>query len=325
MSSAAPSAFQRTFGLQSLKSEGLALVPLVVAAMFGALVFPRGVAPEEIPLPTIDARALSAVEAADDLRTARVREDPLPARVRALGSAYRLFNAAEGAHSDEVKLTQAHEAIFTARRQTMAGDLEALKTLRAVELSGFLAEVHRFERTGEQSSELHALGGTFIDRMTQVGWCSGRHLAMPDPALRAAFKLTWNRVLELERDASFALTLDETRALYSFYFTHPRATNAGQGAVDASTSASSAAVARGRANDATRKAKAGWLLGKIAELSRVDPTYPVDLARASALFMRRDFRASALLYEEWLQAHPDGLWTLRVQNHLRAALLAEGR
>ena len=45
----------------SFAAQALGLVPLVVGLVFGAIVLPRSVAPEEIPLPRIDGRALAAV------------------------------------------------------------------------------------------------------------------------------------------------------------------------------------------------------------------------------------------------------------------------
>ena len=278
--------------------------------------------PDEIPAPSVDGRALSQMLANDDARAVRAANVPLSARVRAVGSGFRAFNAAEAAKADEPTLAHAHDDIFRAVRETTNDDAEALLDLRAFQMSAFLAAVHDFERTGVVSDELHQLGGTFVDRMEKVGWCEHHHLAMPEVVRRAAFKLSWNRVLLLDGNVRFALSLDETRTLYGFYFDHPHGSDSERARLEASLREASTPAARERVKEASEKAAAGWLLVKIGELSKLDPAYPTPLARAAALFMKHDYRASATLYQAWLDAHPGGAWTLRVQNHLRAALLA---
>ncbi len=300
--------------MQSTAGQALALVPLAVGLLFGALVLPRGVPPDEIPAPTIDGRALARTIGDDEARAARVASVALGSRIRAVGSAFRAFNVAEADHADVDRIASARAAIVDSLKGVMDDDLEALRDLRAFHMVGFLAEVRRYEQTGEVSDELRELGGTFVSRMETVGWSVHHRVAMPDPVRRAAFKLTWNRTVLLDSSPRFALTLDETRALYAFYFSRPRG---GAVAVPGDV------LGQRHAREAARKAAATWLLTKVAELSRIDPTYPGELARAAALYMKRDFRGSAAQYQTWLDAHPDGPWTLRAQNHLRAAMLAE--
>jgi hypothetical protein len=148
---------------------------------------------------------------------------------------------------------------------------------------------------------------------------------MPEITRRVAFKLTWNRVLSLDHDPGFALTLDETRVLYGFYLTHPHASEEQRARFAAAMSAAPDPLARARAEETEDKATTSWQLGKIAELGRVDPTYPTGLAQAAALFLKHDYAGSAMLYQTWLDAHPSGEWTLRVKNHLQAALRANER
>jgi hypothetical protein len=308
--------------LQSITGQALGLVPLFVGLLFGALVLPRGVPPEEVPLPTVDARELARIAAEDDARAARVESAPLGSRVRSVGTAFRAFNAAEAGHEDEATLAKARIAIVESVRALGATEEEALKDLRAYQMRSFLVEVARYEGTGLVSDDLRELGGTFIDRMVAVGWCPHHHVAMPDAARRAAFKLTWNHTVIPEGASAFALTIDETRALYSFYLRHPHAGQAERQRLLA-TIGERDPLTRSRAEEAARKASATWLLVKVNELSKLDPSYPAPLARAAALYMNREYRASASLYQSWLEAHPDGPWTLRAQNHLRAAFLAE--
>jgi hypothetical protein len=308
--------------LQSVTAQALALVPLAVGLVFGAVALPRSVPPDAVPSPSVDARVLTRVAKEDDARALRVAAKPLSSTVRAVGSDFRAFNEAEATGADEATIAQARDAVVRSVRGTKDSDIEGLLDLRAYQLGAFLAEARQFERTGAVSAELRALGGTFIDRMTTVGWCYQHHLAMGDAVRRAAFKLTWNRVLLFDGDLRFALTLDETRELYAFYFSHPHASEAQRLRFEAAVKAAPDDAARARAIDAERVAIAGWLLAKVGELSQVDPSYPTVLARGAALYMKHDYSGSAASYEAWLEAHPGGLWTLRAQNHLRAALLA---
>jgi hypothetical protein len=295
-------------------------VPLVVGVMFGALVLPRRVPPDEIPAPSIDGRALSHTESEDDARAARVARTPLPSQLRAVGSGFRAFNMAEGTGGTEATIATAREQLFQALRQaTEADPAEGLLDLRAFEMKSFLEAVRHFEHTGETSPDLVELGGTFVARMQKVGWCVGHTLLMPDDARRAAFKATWTRTMGLDSSRAFALTLDEHRALYAFYFKHPHATELGRARLGPDLPSP---AGRERIVEAEDRAAASWLLAKIGELARLDPTYPTQLGQAAALYLRRDYRGSASLYQSWLETHPNGAWTLRVQNHLRAALLA---
>jgi hypothetical protein len=307
--------------LKSLQAQALALVPLVVGMIFGALVLPRRVPPDEIPAPSIDGRALSRTEAEDDARAARVARAPLTSQLRAVGSDFRAFNIAEGTGGNEATIAAAREQLFQALRQaTDADPVEGLLDLRAFQMRSFLEAVRHFEHTGETSPDLLELGGTFVARMQKVGWCVGHTLLMSDEARRAAFKATWTHTMGLDSSRAFALTLDEHRALYAFYFKHPHATELGRARLgpDAPTPPGG----RERIVEAGDRAAASWLLTKISELAKIDPTYPTQLGQAAALYLRRDYRGSASLYQSWLETHPNGAWTLRVQNHLRAALLA---
>ena len=45
--------------------------------------------------------------------------------------------------------------------------------------------------------------------------------------------------------------------------------------------------------------------------------YPTE---GVARYRHRDYEASVQSFREWLMQHPDGPWTIRARNHLRAAL-----
>jgi hypothetical protein len=154
----------------------------VSALLLAALLLPRGVVPDTVPLPELDDRVIAREVRADEGRADRARAAPLPQAVRALGSAIRTFNTREAADATEIELADARAAIERARLGVVEKGMdEELLALRAVQLEGFLAEVRRFERTGESSAELDALGGTFVRRMRKVGWCQDHTVVLTDP------------------------------------------------------------------------------------------------------------------------------------------------
>jgi hypothetical protein len=59
---------------------------------------------------------------------------------------------------------------------------------------------------------------------------------------------------------------------------------------------------------------------KIEELAAVDPSYPADLARGVVLYGLHRYAASTELFRRHLDVHPDGPFTLRAQNYLKASL-----
>jgi tetratricopeptide (TPR) repeat protein len=61
-------------------------------------------------------------------------------------------------------------------------------------------------------------------------------------------------------------------------------------------------------------------LKKIDELSAVDPTYPKELARGIVLYRLGRYPLAVEAFRQHLERSPDGAFSLRAQNYLRAAL-----
>src|SRR5262249_27772124 len=156
-------------------------------------------------------------------RAERARHTPLPSDVRELGSSIRELNRREARAEDAPSFTIARNAIDRAvPRVLVEHGPEALLNLRAAQLDAFLDAVHRYETGGPkaaQSDELAELAGSFITRMTDVGWCDAatHRCVLDDDERRVAFKLTWNGVAGVSERNEFRPTLDETRVLYAFY------------------------------------------------------------------------------------------------------------
>jgi hypothetical protein len=301
----------------------LALVPLGVALVLGVLLLPRRVLPESVPLPIPDARELDRAAHADHELAEQARRVPLPAAVRALGSVLRDFHTLEAHEEGGEPVYHARRAVDGALPDALAAGAEALRALRAVQLEAFLEELRRFESTGVASSELGALSGGFVRSLAADGWCDGHTIAPGEDALRTMFKVMWNTLLGLEDRPELVPTLDEQRALYAFYLSHPRPTKAMRDAVASARRGAVDAAACAAIDEAERAAVEAWRIERIGRLAAIDPSYPAAYARGVATYRRGDYAASAQAFRLWLGDHPDGPLALRAQNYLRAAADAE--
>ncbi len=300
----------------------LALIPVLVGVLLAALLFPRDVPPDDVPLPALDLHKLTETERADNARAARVTKTPLDADVRALGEAIRAFNTTEAKDPKNAPWPELRSKLDEARILARRHGEDALLDLRAVELAKFVDEVSAWKKTGNASAELEAVGGGFIRRMTIAGYAHDHALVLGDHELRVAFKLKWNSVVRVDEDPAFQPTLDESRALYTFYILHPHATESARETFAAArktarTQADCDALAAGE-----RIAAESFRLEKVEKLAQIDPTYPAAYARGVALYRAAKYDASARAFEEWIRLHPDGPLTLRARNHLRAAIAA---
>jgi hypothetical protein len=157
---------------------------------------PRATVPDAVPLPTVDERALAEVMRADDARAARAKATRLPSDVLSLGTAIRALQAAQlkGEPEDQAHDLQKAHALIDEARRMLAGrtDWEDVLTLRAVQMSAFLDELARFEKTGQTTTDLDELGGGFVVRMRSSGWMNGNRFVLDEAQRRAMFKTVWN-------------------------------------------------------------------------------------------------------------------------------------
>ena len=300
----------------------LGLVPVVVGLVFGVLCLPHAVPPDDVPVPVVRARALREIAARE--RVLASDPTPLPDDIRALGSAIRAYNTREAQQGIDPYVTpaamnEARSALEDVLGPVASGRDDALLALRATQLESFVAEVHAFEKTGAESAELQALGGPFVRRMREVGWCRDHACSFDDEALRAMFRLSWNGLLRLER-APFAPGLEEQRALYAFYLRHPHAPEAARKRIDEARGSARSEKACAALVEAEALAADGWRIDKVKRLAQSDPEYPRDYALGILKYRNKSYAAAAESFRDWLEAHPDGPWTLRARNYLRASL-----
>jgi hypothetical protein len=241
----------------------------------------------------------------DEARAGAAERDSLDPDVRELGSAFRAYGLADAA-GDERAIFTARSAVAAAAGRAIALGVEGALRLQAYQLRAFLREVKRWEITGDEPSELRELGGGFLAMLRRNGWCRGgegdgakRRVLMDDAAQRAAFKRRWSEVTGLT-SATFQPTLDEQRAFFRLLLERPLPFAPAQGLAQAYQDQ--------------------YRLKKIDELARIDPTYPADLARGIVLHRLGRYLPAVQAFRRHLDASPDGPFTLRAQNYLRAAL-----
>ncbi|WP_437478635.1 hypothetical protein WME75_30655 [Sorangium sp. So ce1014] len=326
------------------------LVAIFIAGSAAILAVPRSVEPAELPLPLADAQALARARDADIARAGEAEQLGLDAEVRELGSAIRAFGVVDAdADHTEAELLAARKRVLEAVGPALAQGDEAVLRLRAYQMSSFVREVRRFEATGEESDELRELGGNFIGLLRRNTWLrrgeaglrgggEARRIAMDGAVLGVLFKKRWGAIVGLQR-APFGVALDEERALFKFLLSHPLG-GGGRSAQDLAAPPAAEAAERPeqqagepgprspaaalraaalRAAEAQR-AEEHYRLKKIDELAALDPEYPRHLARGVTLYRLGKFVQSAEAFRSHLEQHPDGAYTLRAQNHLRAAL-----
>jgi hypothetical protein len=300
----------------------LAGIPVGVAVVLAALLAPRAAIPCAVPVPVADAGNVAQAVMGDRLRAARARQHALPGPTRALGTAIREFHAGEAGGLSAGAMGDARVRVDVALVEVLGAPdagREALLDLRAVQLEDFLTEVHRLRTTGKSSPELEQLAGGFLQSMKADGWYDDRSLLPDDGVLRVMFKEMWNTVVGLQRRPDLAPTLDEERLVYAFYLRHPHPSRPMREALVASRRGASDGGRGLGFERAERAAIEAWRVDRIGRLAALDPTYPADFARGIAQYSAGAFEASASSFRSWLREHPDGPWTLRARNYLRAA------
>jgi hypothetical protein len=324
---AASAGNRRTPAEGTRSARWLAAIPLTAAALTMLLLMPRPTPPDEIPLPQIDAKALDAVRKDDMARAASARQTRLSGDVLAVGSALRAFNRAQVSNSTADDIGLAHTALehaFEVVASDRATRVDSLRSLRAVQLEGFLTEAERFEATGKSTEELELLSGPFLDHMALAGWVDHGKIVLNESARRAAYKLVWNTLVGADRLPELKLSLDENRALYTFYLTHPHASEAQR--------LSYANMRRTSATDGECNRVIGlekidmeqWRIEKIRRFGEIDPTYPTAFALGVAYYREARYDLAVDAFRKWIEAHPDGPLSLRARNHLMASVAAFG-
>ncbi len=300
------------------KSTGLALVPVAVMLLGGGLLVPHSVEPRDVPLPHVDMQTLEAIEAHDD----KLARFELTETTQALGRAIREFFDAQVHRVGSDDLYRIQRDLGGARETALLLDREpALLALRANELTRFLAETRSFEVSGSPSDEMVALSGDFVSPMRDIGWIRGTRLIIDTHALRAAYKLMWNKALGLDNVAAFKLELDEMRVLYMFLMTHPSVGDDAQLRSRRTVARTTDECARLERDE--RVALAQRALQRVKNLAQLDGAYPKQYALGVAYYQAGMYSQAAHSFREWMTLHPSGDYAARARNYAQAALFKE--
>jgi tetratricopeptide (TPR) repeat protein len=295
------------------------IVAVAIAGTITFFVVPRAVPPSEVPEPVVRGAGLEAALLTDEEQAGRWArrwaDKEIDHDVLLLSEAVGAFNRAEIEGSD-ADLEAAHREVVEAGRKAIARSPDDVLALRSHQTLAFLREMKAFSHTGEPSGDLLDLGGTFASTAEAFRWYDrpARQLAHDDAAWRAMYKKRWNEITGLNGSA-FALARDEDLALYRFLIAHPAVAHRPLPEGAGPDAERARALADGVAENEKR-------LQKIRELAKIDPEYPAAFAEGVVQFQLGRFELAAVAFERHLDAHPDGPWTLRAKNHLKAALEA---
>lgn len=305
---------------QQRSGRWLAAIPLSVAVLLLLLMLPRSTPPDGVPLPRIDHRVTKAVAAAEEALAQETDEHRLPGDILAVGTMIRDLNVAESSGSESDRL------IVRGQLDTMLATVvkrpgfdQDLVRLRAAQTRTFLQALREWE-SGQEPKDFVAAGGSFVQRATEAGWVDGRHILFDDIQRRVAFKTVWNAITHLST-GTFALTLDEERALYAFYIEHPRVPEGHRLALEAKRHDAKTPEACAHARADWRRELELWRADKIKRLAVLDPSYPTYYALGVTYFHAGRVDLAVDAFNAYLEGHPEGPYALRARNHLKATLV----
>ena len=278
---------------------GAITVGLVLAASL--LAVPRAASPGLFPVPLVDLAEARATRERFARLADRAEREGLPFETRALGDAVRRLGVAlAGGPGD-----REHLSLLIGERvraAMVAGQVDALLRLRAVQARMFVRAVREHGWRGPPSPELAALGGDFTVRALRNGWASRDGCVATDDELTTLFARRWTELTRLRDDPHFKPTLGELRRYFRFLLLYPE---------------------HGSGSESAARERASLRLRYVEALARHDTEYPLTFARGSLLGELTLMPESAQALSAYLARPPSGEWNLRARNYLLFA--AKGR
>jgi hypothetical protein len=282
-----------------LEGWELGVVAVGIALASALVGVPRAVAPDVLPVPTVDRQEQRRERDADRERARSARASRLPYEVRAVGEAFRRAGALLASGYADTALAEVAELRGLARAARATHGDRSLLALRALQTELFLDALTGWEKNGTPTADLRELGGDFLAKAEQSGWIRNTHGLVPDDdERRLLFRARWGRLTGLFNVHPFSPTLNEWRAYYRFLLEHPES----------------------GPHRAGEQPAALELLKYVSALERHDPDYPIALSRGILHYWLGDHAQAAADFRQHLARHPAGPWRLRAQNHLAAAL-----
>lgn len=278
-----------------LEGWQLGVVAVGIALLAALLAVPRAAAPDVLPRPAVDHRAIARELRVEGERALAAEQTILPYDVRDAGELMRRYGDAAADNNPvrgDAELARLREQIKVVRHRT--GN-KLLLELRAVQSRMFQHALRHWEATGRVDEDLRQLGGDFLRKARASGWIEPPHRLVLSRAERAVlYRIRWSGLSGLLDTYPFSPTLDDWRVYYGFLLAHPE----GDGS-----------------HDRTKNQ-----LEYVTALSKRDPSYLSELARGVLFYRLGRYADAATALRNHLVRHPDGAWTLRARNYLAAAL-----
>jgi hypothetical protein len=317
--------------LRKLVPIALAGIALGVTSAFIVLNHP--VEPVDAPMPGVDLAELRAIERKDAAIQHKLDGAPLPAEVRAIGTAYLTWNelAAQKVDPHDPRRDQLASDLRSAMglaRHRMGDEKSlaaALYDLRAYHTQLFVKELQRASKT-KGSLELDRLAGALVPVLRHNEWLGADYeMLVPEPVLRARYKLHWTSIVFNLEDcehsppnACYGLTTlpidaPELRALLSWLVSHPVVRE--EDVVQAGTTSS--AIDRRRLIYLDRLASLDRYSDPGAQTHPYLGDYPYELGRGVLLYRLGQYEHASEHLARWSATHPQDT---RARNWFLAAV-----
>lgn len=302
----------------------LAVIPASIGVIFLLFMLPRSTPPDGVPLPRVDHRVTAAVARAEEKLADEAEQNRLPGDILQIGTAIRELNALEGKDEETQRLLVRGrlDAMITGIASRPGVDQELIQ-LRSAQIRTFVNALREWE-AGREPPDFAAAGGTFVDRAREAGWVEGRRILLDETQRRVAFKTVWNAMTHLSQ-GPYSLTLDEERALYSFYITHPRVPEGHRIQLEMKRHDAKTPEECAQSRAEWRREMESWRADKIKRLAAIDPSYPGYYALGIVHFQAGHNDLAVDAFNTYLQAHPEGPYALRARNHLKASFAGTTR
>ena len=223
-----------------------------------------------------------------------------------VGTTFRALNMAQVTRRQRrgrrASRARARERIQDALPRTAIAPSKRFARSAPFQLEAFLTEVERFEATGKSTRGARGARGPLPRSHDRggLGTRAARSL-LDDAARRAAYKLVWNAQLGADRLPRLALDLDEQRALYTFYLTHPHAPEAQRLAYEAMRRRATTRSDCEKAIAEEHLDMEQWRIDKIRRLGEIDPTYPTGYALGVAYYRAGRYDLSIESFRAWVE------------------------
>lgn len=273
---------------------------IMIVASISAVVVPRSADPSSLPPGDVGLELLASARAESAQAHARAEAFELPNSARLLAARLRSLGRSE-AVGDEPAIDNGRQMIFDAARQAIHENPEAVVAMRDLQAARFRELYLQRMRGGGESEELAELGGSILRQFDENGWLSKRSdvEASTDILLEGFYKRRFARVLDTTVPA-LSPNQTEERVVLGFLLMHPPKPRIDEG-------------------NAGGDGTGPYLLRRIDELVKLEPSYPASYAKGIVLFRMGHFEASASAFDTFLQ-QGDGPYRLRAVNYLKSAV-----